>query len=204
MSTVSLLRKLGIYVDENFLSPEICDELCQLMRSAPKSDLGIYLQEENTQKLDEKVRTTKSCELPLHYRNDMLERVHALKPKLECFFSETFSKKIESPKYLYYREGDFFSPHKDTQLNRRINLTFYLNSPEGSDSAESHRYSGGELKLYGLFKTPRWEKRGISVPGNRGTLVAYPVDVLHEVTPILSGTRFAIVSRFLSTAADID
>ena len=111
-------------------------------------------------------------------------------------FQERYANIWEKPKFLQYQTGDYFSPHTDEQRHRRLNISIYLNNQ--AKSANSNEYSGGELTLYGLVKSAGWENRGITTPGVQGMLVAYPVNIVHEVTPVEKGSRYAIVTRFLS------
>lgn len=198
-----LLQKLGVYIDEYFLSEKECSELRNIMAMSKRFDAGVYKAELKTSALDATIRTTKYCDVPDENHQEIFGRIHALKKTLEEFFQSTFSEMIERPKYLCYQPGDFFAPHTDDGQNRRINISIYLNSQVKQAEQEPSQmlndvYCGGELKLYGLIKSSGWENRGVTVAGKEGTLVAYPVDLVHEVTPILAGSRFAIVSRFLA------
>lgn len=207
---ISLLQKLGVYVDEQFLSEEECSELQELMLTAKKFEAGVHKKGKKNQQSDTTVRTTQYCDIPYQSHQKICNRIYALKNRFEELFQSKYSEVIEPPKYLCYQPGDFFAQHTDTGQNRRINISVYLNNQieeseedkKGIQQTKNISYSGGELKLYGLIKSCGWEKRGITVPGKAGTLVAYPVDLVHEVTPILSGARFAIVSRFLSHSPD--
>jgi len=83
-------------------------------------------------------------------------------------------------------EGGHFDWHKDYgrdltdpgQEPRKLTLSLQL-----SDGAD---YEGCELQV-------RAGNQIDTAPRTRGSLVAFPANVLHQVTPILSGTRRALV-----------
>jgi len=52
------------------------------------------------------------------------------------------------------------------------------------------------LTLYGLIPNPRWENYGFTVENEAGLLIAFPSGIVHEVTPVVRGRRFSIVSWF--------
>jgi predicted 2-oxoglutarate/Fe(II)-dependent dioxygenase YbiX len=95
----------------------------------------------------------------------------------------------EGTGFLRYRPGDFYRPHRDraslpswpAAIHRRVALVLFLNGPDDFD--------GGILRLY-------IGKRPIAVTPSAGLLVAFPADVLHEVTPVRRGTRDAVVDWF--------
>ncbi|MFT4636582.1 MAG: putative 2-oxoglutarate/Fe(II)-dependent dioxygenase YbiX [Chitinophagales bacterium] len=196
MSTADLLRKLGVYVIEDFFSVTESMSLCQEMLSSEMTKAATYSQKHNREQVNDRVRETRYCDISDESQVAVTKRVKRLKPRLERFFNTTLSDAFEHPKYLHYSKGDFFSPHTDDQLDRKINITINLNS-KGSSPTDLG-YEGGELQLYGLIKHEKFANRGISAPTTTGFLIAYPVDIVHEVTPITYGSRFSIVSRFLA------
>ena len=196
MSTANLLRKLGIYVVEDFFSVDECMSLCEQMLSSEKIQAATYSEKDNKERFDENIRKTSYCDILDASNIAIINRIKGIKPQLETFFKIQLSDSFERPKYLHYSEGDFFSPHTDNQLNRKINITINLNSQ--SKDSNGIGYEGGALQLYGLMKHKGFENRGIAVPATAGCLIAYPVDIVHEVTPITCGARFSIVSRYLA------
>ena len=67
-------------------------------------------------------------------------------------------------------------------------MTLFLSDPAD--------YEGGELTLeYGLGETKKIKRE-------RGTIVFYPSNVLHYVTPVTKGTRYAAVSWMQSHIRD--
>jgi len=193
MSSASLLRKLGVYVEEDFLMASECAALCEEMNGSVKTEAATYSQSENRERIDHCVRKTHYCAISSKSHIMVNNRIKQQKTILEKFFNTSLEDSFEPPKYLHYGEGAFFSPHTDDQLNRKINITINLNDKEAKLG-----YEGGALQLYGLIKGGAFSNRGIAAPSSLGCLIAYPVDIVHEVTPITAGSRFSIVSRFLA------
>lgn len=196
MSTAPLLRKLGIFVVEDFMLPSECYALREEMINSEKTLAGIYDEALNIEYINRPIRKTLYCQVSDSTHQSFTNRIRALKPQLEDFFNIALADSFELPKYLHYSKGDFFAPHTDNQLTRKINVTINLND-KNTQSADTG-YDGGTLMLYGLMKQDAFKKKGIAAPCSIGCLIAYPVDIVHEVTPITSGSRFTIVSRFLS------
>lgn len=196
MSSASLLRKLGVYVKEDFLVASECAALCGEMSEAIKTEAATYSQSRKIEKIDHRVRKTQYCPISDQSNFAINRRIKEQKSVLEDFFKTQLDDSFEPPKYLYYAKGDFFSPHTDDQLNRKVNITINLNDKDSEAPALS--YEGGALQLYGLIQNGAFSNRGIAAPSSAGCLIAYPVDIVHEVTPITAGSRFSIVSRFLA------
>lgn len=89
-----------------------------------------------------------------------------------------------SYQYVIYNEGDFFKTHKDRlpskdSFVRAFTISINLTSPD--------EYLGGELLIY----HPNGKKFALDkVPGS---YTLFPSLFRHEVTPIISGTRRAMV-----------
>lgn len=196
MPSISLLRKLGLYIDEQFLANDECEKLCMEMQEADKNTGNVYSEESKHEYTDLQMRKTQTCLVSQQSRDSIASRILTIKPHLQEIFQEQYADVWEEPKFLEYKTGDYFHAHTDDQAYRRLNISIYLNSQ--SNSMKGTGYRGGELTLYDLIKSPGWQNRGISVPGIQGMLVAYPVTIRHEVTAVASGSRYAIVSRFLS------
>jgi predicted 2-oxoglutarate/Fe(II)-dependent dioxygenase YbiX len=90
----------------------------------------------------------------------------------------------ERLQYTIYEqaEGGHYGWHVDhgaaTPEPRKLSLSLQLTDP--------HTYEGCDLELSygdGVKQAPR----------SRGTLIAFPSYVLHQVTPIVSGTRKSLV-----------
>jgi len=195
MLPISKLKKLGLYIDEHFLDNDICNQLRHEMAESEKTTGNVYSQVTKREYQDRALRKTQTCTVNKESQTLVEEKILDIKADLETFFNDSYSHLWEKPKFLEYKTGDYFLPHTDDQVHRQLNISIYLNSQ--SEEPNSHQYSGGELIIYNLIKSPGWQGRGISIPGQQGLLVAYPVQLVHEVTAITAGQRYAIVSRFL-------
>jgi SM-20-related protein len=103
--------------------------------------------------------------------------VHFERPLHEC----------ERPQFLRYEPGDYFVAHQDGNTPlvhdesrfRKVSVVIFLSEP-GTE------YAGGALHVHGA---------GELAPAP-GTLVAFPSETTHEVTPITEGERLSIVSWY--------
>src|SRR5579872_3493496 len=83
-------------------------------------------------------------------------------------------------------EGGHFDWHKDygrdsndpARAPRKLTLSLQLSDPSGYEGCELQVRAGNKIDV---------------APKARGTLVAFPANVLHQVTPILSGVRKSLV-----------
>jgi predicted 2-oxoglutarate/Fe(II)-dependent dioxygenase YbiX len=102
----------------------------------------------------------------------------------------------EGSGFLRYGPGDFYGPHQDCLVDladvfqRRITVVVFLVSSLESGGGDCE---GGALRL-----SPETEPGGrpLDVVPRRGTLVAFPADMLHEVLPVSAGTRDVVIDRF--------
>jgi SM-20-related protein len=198
--------KLGVLIVSDFLEPGECARLCGEMRAAPRADALLSLRGRADEVVDPGRRKSAAAQVSATTRAAMVERLLAIKPRVEGFFGMALAGVVEAPKFLIYQTGDFFVPHRDVVPAeegtsspiipaRRINLVVCLNGE--SETAGMPGYGGAALTLYGLIDTPPWRQYGLAVPGVAGSLVAFRADVLHEVAPIARGERYNIVSRML-------
>ena len=101
----------------------------------------------------------------------------------------------EGAGFIRYPEGGFFRAHRDRgdapqwadASRRAIALVLFLNSSR--DASPDGDFEGGVLRLLG-------PDDAIDVVPEAGTLVAFPADVLHEVTEVRGGTRDTVVDWF--------
>lgn len=100
--------------------------------------------------------------------------------------NKLFPYKMVLPSLNRYSGGGSYNRHADhalqgtPHLRSDISMTLFLSDPAD--------YEGGVLTLeYTSGETVKIKKE-------RGTIVFYPSDVLHYVTPVTKGTRYAAVS----------
>lgn len=107
----------------------------------------------------------------------------------------------EEPQFLRYVAGDYFVPHQDGNTPlihdhtrfRKVSAVLLLS--EQSEEPRAGTYGGGSLVLH----APYTEADGrVELAPAPGTLVAFPAETTHEVTPVEHGERLSIVAWFRS------
>lgn len=155
-----------------------------------------------THRIDMAVRNVGQVKVSDSNRLMIKDRLSEVKPDLEAYFNVTLNG-YETAEYLIYRPGSFYTPHRDVypdenmstdDRQRRISVVIFLGDEVGAESEAS--WSGGQLMFYGLMKDPPWDKCGLPIIGETGLMVAFPSELMHEVTPVTSGVRYTIVSWF--------
>lgn len=85
---------------------------------------------------------------------------------------------------IYNSQGDFYTRHVDMRYQalevRKLSMSIQLSDPDS--------YQGGDLRLF------RVGDQYDAAPRQRGTVVAFPSYMAHEVTPVTHGTRYSLVS----------
>jgi predicted 2-oxoglutarate/Fe(II)-dependent dioxygenase YbiX len=100
----------------------------------------------------------------------------------------------EGTSFLRYETGGFYKRHVDRAhvpawpmtARRRVTIVLFLESSREAERAGG--FSGGLLRLY-----PDEHTQPVDITPTRGTLVAFPADMPHEVTPVIAGRRDTIV-----------
>ena len=93
-------------------------------------------------------------------------------------------------------DNSFFAPHSDFAANqdgslhtRKLSLSIQLSSED--------EYEGGDLILYYHEQSTKVDGKPFFnefvVPKSLGTVVVFDSRVVHEITPITSGTRYSLV-----------
>jgi len=99
----------------------------------------------------------------------------------------------EGAGFLRYEPGGFYAPHRDAGVvsswpaaaRRRVSIVVFLNSL--GDPLDGG-FMGGVLRLL--------DDPAEDIVPRQGSLVAFPAERLHEVTPVTAGTRDVIVDWF--------
>jgi len=123
-------------------------------------------------------------------------RLQALIPALGSQFRARLCI-AESPQFLSYWPGHFYTPHRDVDPNarrggrRKITLILQLSDLLKHAIAEPQRgwHCGGSL----LVHTGREYESVIVRPGDG---VAFPASYLHAVTPVTAGVRQVVVAWY--------
>ena len=183
----------GILVIEGFLSRALCQDWCSFMGQQSTEWLGV----QNVGSFEDSgkvsfethaARVTETIDLA-HYKTDVLrEVVRGYRDYATRFFQQDLDT-IEQPSVLKYGPGGLYNAHSDSEywdeashtwkrsLDRDYSILIYLN--EG--------FEGGALYF------PNFDFR---ITPKRGMMVAFPSDhrYLHAAEPLISGTRYAVVS----------
>lgn len=201
MPAADFFHRLGIFVVRDFCGPDLRAQLRAELLSARSRPATITNM--GTLRVDENVRRTKSVRVSSVTVRLVEERLLALKPSVEKHFHLVLNE-CETPQFLVYGQGDFFQPHKDSNLDekaadfvkaRKVSVVLFLNGPRSGTETDS--YCGGSLTFYGLIDGPRWKSFGFPLMGEPGMLVAFRSEILHEVEPITQGNRYTVVSWYL-------
>jgi predicted 2-oxoglutarate/Fe(II)-dependent dioxygenase YbiX len=191
----AFFRLCGFLVDEAFLS----EAECALVRSRIEgSELTRTRVVHGSDVVEnEGRRRTLRAELPDEDPAAQLVegRLAALKTRLEGHFGCPLAA-WQRPDFLVYRTGDFFKAHADTQayegapdflVDRKITTVVFLGAQDGPEADEA-------LVFHDLL--PGLAGRGYPARLRPGTLVAFPSDVVHEVTPVQAASRYTLVTWF--------
>ena len=94
-------------------------------------------------------------------------------------------------KVLIYEVGDFFLPHRDTEKEKGMFATLIVQLPS--------RFSGGELVVRHNGSERVYSSSDQAEFGVR--FAAHCADVEHEVKPVTSGRRVAVIYNLVWTGA---
>jgi len=104
---------------------------------------------------------------------ELLNRLH---------FGLDLTEIIKSPEYVEYSSGKgHFDWHNDYGLESPISKRKLTVSIQLSDSSD---YDGGDFLVFGSQQP---------LPRSRGSVIALPAYVHHQITPVTAGTRRALV-----------
>lgn len=167
---------------QSFLSEEECERIISsAMENSPlESYVGAGI-------VDNNIRKNRVIFLPSHddrYRW-AFDKIAQCAISLNRQFWNFDLSFVETLQFtIYDRDQDFYTAHMDTGHNvpeqRKLSLVVQLSEPDS--------YVGSDLQLHScgmeFFNTVR----------DRGTIIAFPSYMVHRVSPLLSGTRFSLVS----------
>lgn len=176
-----------MFTISDFLDPATRLAVLNAMRAAAGAPAVVYGGATSTG-VEARVRRTTKLDVPPETRALIVERFAARMPEIAQHFGAAVSE-VEEPQFLRYETGDFFVAHQDGNTPlirskdsaRRVSLVLFL-----SDRAD---YDGGEL-LFHVGNNPQ------SAAAEPGSLLAFPSETTHEVTPLTRGERFTIVSWY--------
>lgn len=115
----------------------------------------------------------------------LFERMRKLSLEMNQQFWNFDISYLECIQFTRYEQpGDFYADHMDIAYSpfehRKISLSVQLSDPDD--------YQGSDLMLF------RTGKDMDTAPRDRGTVILFPSYHVHEVTPLIQGTRYSLVS----------
>ena len=194
--------QLGLFVAKDFFDAELCARLRDESRSAPRTAGTVLKAGSANHVTDETIKRRSEAEPSAPTLAVVKERLLALMPKIERHFDIELAG-CQTPRLVCYSEGDFYQPHIDISTladapqevkERQVSIVIFLNDEDDEPGADS--YCGGGLTFYGLVDDPVWGAFGLPLIGERGLLIAFRPDVLHEVKPVTHGARYTVTSWF--------
>lgn len=117
-------------------------------------------------------------------------------PSIASFYRLPLQSR-EGASFLRYETGGFYKPHVDrahvpswpSTSRREVTAVLFLESSRDVDP--SGGFGGGLLRLF-----PDDSRTPFDITPTRGTLVAFPAKMRHEVTRVTSGRRDTVVDWF--------
>jgi predicted 2-oxoglutarate/Fe(II)-dependent dioxygenase YbiX len=185
-------RRRGLYCQRGFLDRSDIDVLVRLASEGLPHPVKVF-DELPQAEIDFEKRSAWTVSLD-EAHGQVNDRFDALQPHLERHFGQVL-RGHEGPALLMYPPGGFYESHVDSDAaatshpdvrSRRISVVAFINS----------NYSGGALTFYGLVDDAAWRQYGFALDPEPGTLVAFPSDLRHEVTPVTAGHRYTLVDWF--------
>ena len=201
MPPVRFFGSFGLLAVPNFLDDDLCAEIREEMVTAGEVAATARVAD-RTYAVDQQSRKSNWAEVSEETSSLVCERLRSLRNNVREVFGIEVSG-VQQPQFLRYREGDFFAAHQDRGSDskgaefakqREVSAVVFLN--DETEEPRPNTYEGGALTLFGLLDSGDDRDVGLPVSGEAGALIAFPSEMLHEVTPITRGERFTVVSWF--------
>lgn len=204
MPNAAILGHLGLFVRRRFLSAECCQQIRSEMAAGDREPATVRRQGEGVRILDREARRTGIARVSASTIALVEDQLRLTQPALEEHFQLQLAG-LQRLGFYIYEEGDFFRAHLDRDAvdpmapdwikARQVSVSIFLNN--GTGGADGEPYGGGALVFHG-FRTDR-NGTGFAIPleSEEGMLVAFSSDWIHEVKPVTSGRRYAIVTWFI-------
>ena len=159
------------------------------MRAAPGADAGV-LGVEPGRRVASVARRTTRVAVPDATRAAVEELLERHRPRIAAHFGRALAG-CEEPQFLRYGPGDYFVAHQDGNTPlihdetrfRKVSVVIALS--KRAEEPQPGDYGGGALVIDGEPLAPA-----------PGTLLAFPSETTHEVTPVTHGERLTIASWY--------
>jgi predicted 2-oxoglutarate/Fe(II)-dependent dioxygenase YbiX len=157
-----------IYIQDNVLTSDQCNDIINIGLDNVKTNMS------NVWK-----NKFKSCLLPIDH--DIKFIINNAWENAVNYFNASIDF-IEQYEVKCYEQNCFFSNHfdnmknpKDTMIDRKLTCSIQLSDPTD--------YRGGTLEVANNI-----------IPKTKGTMVVFPSMLIHRVNPVLSGSRWALIT----------
>ncbi len=182
----------GVFVLENYLEPQLIQELAEFARTGVGERLMVIDREastaDNIVKVEDPRRVSERIELGTR-REELNQLVGGIYCDLAVRFLGVTLDWYETPEVMRYRPGGHYVKHADSQnmdpqtrlwskvIDRDLSLLVYLNN----------EYEGGAL---------RFDKFNYTLRPRAGMVVLFPSDnrYVHTAQQVTAGERYVIVS----------
>ena len=183
------LRDAGVFAAPGFLDEGDCRRIRLgmdrgLVEAAEVLDRG----------MEQHVRRASNVDVDRELIDMVERRLDAIRADLAAFFGVPLGDR-EGAGFLRYPAGGFYKPHRDRgesadwpdAARRQVSVVIFLNSSTRVDAGGD--FGGGALELC-------VDTEPLDVNPERGLLLAFRADVLHQVTRVSDGTRDTIVDWY--------
>lgn len=184
----------SVFARSRFWGAEQCARVRSAVDRGQSSPAEIY---DGGYRVNERIRRTFEVDVDPRIVSEVERAFTRVRPLVSRFFGTPLVG-AEGPGFLRYPPGGFYAAHRDcipgaaATFPRCISLVLFL---ADAGTASRDGCEGGSLRLHvpsdeGGADTPH------DIAPAAGTLVAFPATWLHEVLPVTSGVRDAIVDWF--------
>jgi len=189
-------QSFDLHIVDNFFAADTCACLVEKIRRA-EQDTALTYGSGDTGAVAERTRKVRQARLDRETISWVTAKLIDYMPNLREHFSLPLST-CEEPQFLWYGPGDFFVAHQDgntgllrleTDRLRRVSVSILLN--RRNELEESKLGDGGALVF-----TDRPSGNRLAVNEDAGKMIAFRSELTHEVTPVVRGDRFAIVTWY--------
>jgi predicted 2-oxoglutarate/Fe(II)-dependent dioxygenase YbiX len=184
-----------------FLSTNECSEMISAMNASSREPAQIVRAGESI--LDESMRFCFDHHFPEEFKRRVGDRMAA-------YFDAHRTKLGSDADYIYgpyfmsYKKGSYFRAHRDVANHKndpprlaahRWSLLLYLNGREPVDGLPA--FEGGALIIYEV--DPKLRDRRVVVVPHPGMLLLFRSSLMHEVSIVREGTRYAVAGWMSSS-----
>jgi predicted 2-oxoglutarate/Fe(II)-dependent dioxygenase YbiX len=191
-------RTMGYFVLPGFFTAQECEQLRSQASVEAWEEANVVRGGEVV--LDRGHRQTRRANLDPALEAMLIKRIEEQRSRIEAHFGHPLEE-LQPLQMLIYRPGDFFGVHADMKdrpgmpeflKRRRVSVVVFL----GHEGLEAQGDQGGLLQFRDLIDDSRLRQRAYPFAPEVGTLLAFPSEALHEVTPVKSGMRYSLVTWF--------